>query len=101
MEAWEPISEVELSELLQHQLAECPPAVAAIFEAHRVPPYRAPIRRNDRLESVFIVAQRGPEVMYFEDVEEGFNFSPLSDAGEILEHWCNQDELKYALRRWQ
>ena len=101
METWEPISASELEQLVAHQLQECPPGLAAVFEAHRVPPFRAPIKRNGRTEAVFVVAQRGAEVMYFEDVEDGFNFSPISPGGEILEHRCNQDELKYALRRWQ
>ena len=100
MDTWEPISEGELVELVEHQLKECPPKLAALFEAHRVPPFRAPITRNGQVESVFVVARKGSEVMYFEDVEDGFNFSPLSPDGQILEHWCNQDELKYALQRW-
>jgi hypothetical protein len=33
-------------------------------------------------------------------VEEGFNISPLGPDGEILEHWCNQDRLAWALNRW-
>jgi hypothetical protein len=49
---------------------------------------------------VFIVAKNGAEAMYYEDVEEGFNFSPISENGEILEPGWNQDELKYALWRW-
>ena len=101
METWEPISAAELEELVAHQLNECPPQLAALFEKHRVPPFRAPIMRNGRMEHVFVVARRGNEVMYFEDVEDGFNFSPLSAEGHILEHWCNQHELKYALQRWQ
>ena len=39
--------------------------------------------------------------MYYEDVEEGFNFSAISRDAGILERWCNQDELRYALLRWQ
>ena len=101
MEPWEPISAAELDELVAHQLSECPPKLVAVFEAHRVPPFQAPILRNGRMEAVFVVARKGNEVMYFEDVEDGFNFSPLSPDGQILEHWCNQTELKYALQRWQ
>jgi len=101
MEAWQPISASELEELVSYQLQECPPALVALFEAHRVSPFQAPIVRNGRREAVFVVAKRGDEVMYYEDVEDGFNFSPLSADGEILEHWCNQHELKYALKRWE
>jgi hypothetical protein len=49
---------------------------------------------------VFVVAQKGDEVMYFEDKEMGFNFSPLDKKGRIVEHLCNQDDLKAALLRW-
>jgi hypothetical protein len=33
-------------------------------------------------------------------VEDGFNVSPTDSNGEILEHWCNQDDLKFALDYW-
>ena len=39
--------------------------------------------------------------MYYEDVEEGFSFSAISRDGGILERWRSQDELRYALLRWQ
>jgi len=38
--------------------------------------------------------------MYWEDVEEGFNTSPIGSDGMILEHRCNQDELCQALGYW-
>jgi hypothetical protein len=50
---------------------------------------------------VFVVAARqGDEVIYWEDVEEGFNVSPVGEGGRILEHLCNQDELRHALNAW-
>ncbi len=99
-DAWKPITKEELVDLLRAQIRECTPEQVAAFDRYSVPPYRAPILRNSARESVFVVAVRNGEALYYEDVEEGFNFSPLSPAGEILEHWCNQDELKHALSRW-
>ena len=61
------------------------------------------LQKNERyglIEEVFIVAQRDNEVMYYEDIEDGFNYSPLDQNGKILKPWCNQDELKVALWRW-
>ena len=49
---------------------------------------------------VVVVARNVNEVIYYEDVEDGFNVSPLGPRGEILEHWCNQDELRLALNCW-
>ena len=100
MEAWEPISATELEELVNKQLNDCGPELIAVFERYKVNPFRAPIDRYGREEHVFVVARKGDEVMYFEDVEDGFNLSPISTDGKILEHWCNHDDLKYALRRW-
>ena len=99
-EVWKPITEDELLDLVRAQLKECTPEQVAAFEKHRVPPYAAPITRNGARESVFVLAVKNGEALYYEDVEDGFNFSPLSPSGEILEHWCNQDELKHALWRW-
>jgi len=32
-------------------------------------------------------------VIDYEDVEDGFNVSPLRPDGHALEPWCNQDEF--------
>ena len=62
--------------------------------------YVAPILRYGQIENAVVVARRGDEVIYWEDVEEGFNLSPVSPDGQILEHWSNQDELRFALNAW-
>ena len=30
----------------------------------------------------------------------GFNICPIGPDGTILEHWCNDDELRFALNAW-
>lgn len=97
---WKPITRAELEELIQEQLDECELEQKATFEKYRVLLRQAPIERYGKLEHVFFVARNNDEVMYYEDVEEGFNFSPINADGKILEHWCNQDELKHALWHW-
>jgi hypothetical protein len=101
MDTWSPITAQELQSLIDAQLGECSPEQRTIFERYRVPLRPVPLERYGHLESVFVVAQRGGEVMYYEDVEDGFNFSHLTSEGLVAEHWCNQDELKYAVIRWQ
>ncbi|HVK56027.1 MAG TPA: hypothetical protein VM532_13485 [Burkholderiales bacterium] len=100
MSQWQPITEPELQELIENQLLECSVEQRVVFEKFKVPFQKAQIRRSGTLEEVFIVAKNGAEAMYYEDVEEGFNFSPISEDGEILEPGWNQDELKYALWYW-
>ena len=100
MSRWHPTTRKELEVIIREQLAECTLEQRETFEKYRVPMRRVAIQRYGKAEHVFVVAQRGPEAMYYEDIEEGFNFSPLDADGNILEHWCNQDELKYALWHW-
>jgi len=96
----EPASIEEVKKIIQEDLTECDDQQLAAFRQHSVEPYRTPIVRNGNLESVVVVARRGDEVIYWEDVEEGFNLSPEAGDGRILEHWCNQDELRYVLNAW-
>jgi len=101
MNDWKPIAKNELEALIEEQVQECSSNQKEIFNKYRVPLEEHKIIRYGKPEKVFVVARRDNEAMYFEDVEYGFNFSPLDENGTIKEHWCNQDELKYALSRWE
>jgi hypothetical protein len=97
---WKPKTRGEIEMILLEELAGCTPEQRAAFERLRVPLRKAPIERYGRIDSVFIVARMGDEVMYYEDVEEGFERSPLDVKGRILRNGCNQDPLHVALVRW-
>jgi len=100
MTRWEPATIEAVNAILQRDLNECDAEATAKFRQFAVDPYFAPILRYGNLERVVVVARRGSEVIYWEDIEEGFNVSPVSGDGRILEHWCNQDELRHALSYW-
>lgn len=95
-----PVTEVE--QIVAADLEDCTPEQRALFARTRVDPYRALLHEAvEGIEPPFVVVARlGDEVMYWEHNEEGFNFSPIGADGCILEHWCNQDTLGLALRRW-
>jgi hypothetical protein len=97
---WQSATIEQVIEIVKADLARCTPDQIAVFEKYRTPPYRAPLSRYGQDESVIVVAQKENEVVYWEDVEEGFNVSPLVTDGKVLEHWCNQDDLGTALNRW-
>jgi len=101
LDTWCPITAEELQSLIDEQLRECTDAEREIFERYRVLLRPTPLERFGKPDSVFVVARRGNEVMYYEDIEEGFNLSPLTADGRIAQRWCNQDELTHALFRWQ
>jgi hypothetical protein len=89
-----------VNKLVADDLSRCDAQQIATFQQYAVQPYLASIVRHGNIESVVVVARRGNEVIYWEDVEEGFNASPIDAAGRILEHWCSQDELGLALNGW-
>jgi hypothetical protein len=62
--------------------------------------FRSAIVRHGKTESIVVVARNGEQVIYYEDVEDGFNVSPISPDGRVLEPRCNRDELRLALNAW-
>jgi hypothetical protein len=97
---WHPATVDEVKKIVREDLAECDEEQILAFKKYAVEPYVAPILRYGQMENAVVVACRGDEVIYWEDVEEGFNLSGISPEGRILEHWCNQDELRFALNAW-
>ncbi len=89
-----------LEALIEEQLTACTPAQYESFRRHRIPLRLAPLKQHDTSERVFLVAQRGSEVMYFEAQAQGFNFSFMDAQGEILHHWRESHTLSQALPHW-
>jgi hypothetical protein len=100
MDEWQPASIEQVRELVARDLLDCDKEQLALFNRCTVEPYTAPITRHGNRDTAVVVARNGSEVIYYEDEEDGFNVSPVGADGQILEHWCNQDELKYALNYW-
>ena len=100
MDDWQPATIEEVNEIVARDLKDCDAEQLAAFAKYRVEPFSAALVRYGQTESVVVVARNGDQVIYWEDVEDGFNVSPIDSDGRVLEHWCNQDELRYALNAW-
>ena len=100
MDDWQPATIEEVNDIVAGDLKDCDAEQLATFGKYRVEAFSAPIVRYGQPESVVVVARNGDQVIYYEDVEDGFNVSPISPDGRVLEHWCNQDELRFALNAW-
>jgi len=46
----------------------------------------------------WVVAVLGELVLWYNDIEEGFNISRHKNFNEIKDYWCNQDELEWAVQ---
>jgi len=80
---WRAATIDEVSKIVDGDLIGCGEKEAAAFARYRVAPYAAPLYRYGKDERVVVVARRLDEVIYWEDVEEGFNRSPVDGDGRI------------------
>ena len=102
MAAWKPITEDEFSQLFDEQYNALDHKEKHLFDRYWVRPWRAVIRRSEDSgdEQVFVVAQTGGGVLYFDDVEYGFNISGVDESGRILTPGGSQNTLKEAVAEW-
>lgn len=99
MQKWQPATVDEVNQIVARDLKACDAEQVEAFKTYQVRAFTAPILRYGKMESVVVVARNGDRVIYYEDVEGGFNVSPVSPEG-ILQHYCDQNELGLALNAW-
>lgn len=47
----------------------------------------------------WVVAICGTKVLWYNDIEDGFNISDYKTYGQIEGYYCNQDQLSWAVER--
>jgi len=95
---WAPITESELWDLILAAEAGMEPPEAKLWECVRIPPHKwkEPSYGSDG-GGFWVVGIIGNTVIWYNDIEDGFNQSAYRDHGTIGEYWCNQDELEHTL----
>ena len=98
MDTWTPITLQELSnEISSSELRmEAPQlrfwnAIRIGFVKWQLSPW------GDLGKGFWVVGQMGDQVLWYNDIEDGFNWSRYSEPGVIAEYYCNQDELRWAI----
>lgn len=96
---WSPLDEASLWGMLNAAASRMTPEQARFLEAIRISlekwkqtPYGV------AGGGFWVVAILGSLVVWYNDIEEGFNYSKYFAFGEIGEYWCNQDDLEHALQ---
>ncbi|WP_218569289.1 hypothetical protein [Pseudomonas sp. F(2018)] len=95
---WQPIQLHELKALIAQQVVECSPETCALFEANAIAPQKWALSSwgNDG-GGFWAIAIIGKTVLWYNDIEEGFNTSSFTHEGTIEQYWCNQDTLHEAM----
>jgi len=98
MVEWQPITEVALRKRIAQGVARMSAACRRLWEAVRVEPEKWALHPyGDAGGGFWVVAIIGRSVIWYNDIEEGFNRSRYSCHGRIDDYWRNDDELDVAL----
>ena len=91
---WQPINEAALKKRIAQGMARMQPRARRLWESIRIDPekWRLP-PYGDGGGGFWAVAVIGRSVIWYNDVDEGFNRSRYSTYGEIDDYWRNDDEL--------
>ena len=98
MDTWQPATREEVERLLSEELKGLHPVHLARFKAMSVTPRRVPVE-SDPGEYVYVVAEYQGKVLYYSDVEDGWEIEVLNDSGGIAERGCNQFKLSHVLHQ--
>ena len=98
MESWRPTTLEEVERILADEMEELHPAHRSRFESIRVTPRKVPVTSLPG-EHVYVVAEYEGKVLYWSDVEEGWELEALNSSGGITERGCSQFELTYIMHQ--
>jgi hypothetical protein len=95
---WQPIGREALLARVAQGVARMGPAERRLWTMMRIEPVKwrqDPYGRDG--EGFWVVGLIGASVIWYNDIEDGFNRSKYATHGEIQDYWCNQDELEVAV----
>lgn len=96
---WTSISEAELWDKIIAAEGRMNPQIFRLWEAIKIPPEKWSEKTYGAVGGGFwVVAIIGRKVIWYNDIEDGFNFSSYSVSGKLAEYFCNQDELEHAVQ---
>jgi len=90
--------------MLSRDLADCSEEQCSFFAQASIAPAKWRLSPwGDEGGGFWVVAVHGSRVLWYNDIEDGFNVSEFEFRGEIPhdEYWCNEDALRWALTRLQ
>ena len=90
---WRPTAREEVESILAQELESLPPAYRAHFERIRVAPRKAAVTSAPD-EFVYVIAEHQGKVLYWSDIDEGWELEALDSFGGIAQRGSNQYELR-------
>jgi hypothetical protein len=99
MSAWTPIPEIEIWEMMNAAWDRMSLAQRRLWEVIRIDPVKWQQEPYGTQGGGFwVVGIYGQKVIWYNDIEGGFNRSRWSTPGRLDEYWCNQDQLEWTVQ---
>lgn len=99
MTKWEPISLEELYDLILDTEKELTSELLNFWELIKIYPEKWKEEKYGNEGGGFwVVGLIGKRIIWYNDIEEGFNISDYVRYGEFSDYWCNQDKLRYSIQ---
>lgn len=96
---WTPITELEIWDAINESYERMSLEQRRIWEVIKIQPVKwKQDPYGDEGKGFWVVALIGNTVIWFNDIEDGFNRSSFKEYGKIEEYYCNQDELEWQVQ---
>lgn len=96
---WKPISETEIWDKLNEAYDRMNGQQRKLWHNIRIAPEKWQQHPyGDEGGGFWTVGLLGKMVVWFNDIEDGFNRSPYSKYGTIDAYYCNQDQLEWTVQ---
>lgn len=96
---WKPISEVDVRQLIDSACERMDADQRRVWEKIRVTPEKWNQEPwGNEGKRFWVVALIGRHIIWYNDIEDGFNLSSYENYGTIEEYWCNQDQLEWTIQ---
>ena len=100
MHKWTPITLQELQKLIKSEVSKMTSEQLKIWKEISVSPEKWEEKDYGREGGGFwVVAITEGEIIWYNDIEDGFNISKSSANGKIEEYWAEQDELQWTINK--
>ena len=97
---WEPISSEEIYEKIKLYESEIHGQLLNFWTMIKIEPEKwSEEQYGKEGEGFWVVAICGRKVIWYNDIEEGFNISQYCNYGKIDEYYCNQDDLNWIVAK--
>lgn len=96
---WQALTEAELRDYLNEAEVRMNPEQHQFWDMIKITPEKWQQEPyGSRGGGFWAVAVIGRQVVWFNDIEEGFNVSAYKHYGIIGTYWCNQDQLEWTIQ---